>query len=368
MALNRSQADIAASSSAAAGGDGRDRFSAAELAIVLSQYDLGAIESIKEFPRGSRRAPKMHIRAQRGSYLLKRRAAGKDDPFKVALSHQMQLYLASKQFPLPLLIGTRDDNNSMLQYNGEIYELFEFIQGVSYESSLEITGEAGKTLALFHKLLRDFESEYRPHTGTYHRAKSVTTSLRIIPRTLAQGDPEGKKVPDEIIRLMQYLYSSYKEAAARAEDLGLDQWPTQIIHCDWHPGNMLFRGNWVVAVLDYDVARIHQRVIDIANGALQFSILGGAQDPTQWPDAIDMKRFIQFLHDYESVPDCMLSKAALKSLAWLMIEALIAEAAIPIANTGTFARIKGEGFLRMVERKVGWLHDHASQLAVVLDK
>ena len=49
---------------------------------------------------------------------MKRRARGKDDPFKVAFCHAIQLYLASKQFPLPHLIGTKKENNSMLQWRG----------------------------------------------------------------------------------------------------------------------------------------------------------------------------------------------------------------------------------------------------------
>src|SRR5688500_12371060 len=56
------------------GGGGRSRFDRDELAIVLSHYDLGVIEQVQEFPRGSRKAPKLLLKADRGTYLLKRRA------------------------------------------------------------------------------------------------------------------------------------------------------------------------------------------------------------------------------------------------------------------------------------------------------
>src|ERR1700756_5224359 len=94
----------------------RETFSAEELAIVISHYDIGVIDSIVEFPRGSRKAPKLLIVSEQGKFLLKRRARGKDDPFKVAFTHALQLHLANKQFPLPHLIGTRRENNSMLQW------------------------------------------------------------------------------------------------------------------------------------------------------------------------------------------------------------------------------------------------------------
>lgn len=346
---------------------GRDVFVAEELAIVLSHYDLGAIEAIQEFPRGSRRAPKLLLRAESGLYLLKRRARGKDDPFKVAFCHALQLFLASKQFPLPHLIGTRKDNNSMLQWKGNIYELFEYIKGTSYDNSLEATGDAGKTLALFHKLLVDYEPEYEPPVGSYHAARSVAAAFDAIPRTLSKVAEMTRDDLDQVHDVVRFLQTSYNEAAMRVNELGLSDWPMQIVHSDWHPGNMLFRGPRVVAVIDYDSARQQQRVADIANGALQFSILGGGDDPAQWPDFIDEARYKRFIKAYDDVPGCTISRAELRTIPWLMVEALIAESVIPIATTGSFARMEGMGFMRMVERKVRWLQAHAEELSQVLE-
>ena len=129
---------------------------------------------------------------------------------------------------------------------------------------------------------------------------------------------------------------------------------------------MLFRGPRVVAVIDYDAARVQQRVLDIANGALQFSILGGGEDTSTWPDYLDESRYKRFLRAYDAVPDAMISRAELKVIPPLMIEALIAESVIPIAATGQFARMKGLGFLQMVERKVRWMQENATRLADVL--
>src|SRR5947208_3521108 len=137
----------------------REKFTAEELVIVMSNFDIGLISAVKEYPRGSRRAPKLLITAEKGEFLLKRRARGKDDPFKVAFSHALQLYLASRQFPLPHLIGTHHENNSMLQHNNHVYELFEYVRGNSYDNSLEATHDAGKTLGLYHRLLQDFKTE-----------------------------------------------------------------------------------------------------------------------------------------------------------------------------------------------------------------
>ena len=347
-----------------AGGE-RDYFATDELAIVLSHYDLGTVQTIQEFPRGSRRAPKLLLRTDKGIYLLKRRARGKDDPFKVAFCHQLQLYLAAKQFPLPHLMGTKADNNSMLQWKGCIYEVFEYIQGSGYDNSLEATQDAGKILGLFHKLVRDYQPEYEPPQGSYHAAKSVQSALTQVPSTLAQMDPQNAQThAGRVEQVISFLANAYNEAAVRANEMGLPDWPMQIVHSDWHPGNMLFRKTRVVAVIDYDAARLSQRIIDAANGALQLSIIGGGDDAAQWPDYVDESRFKRFLRGYDSVN--VLSKSELRIVPWLMTEALIAESVIPIAATGSFARMEGYGFLLMIERKVRWLQQHAEKLANIL--
>jgi Ser/Thr protein kinase RdoA (MazF antagonist) len=333
----------------------REKFGAEELATVMSHYEIGIIDSIAEFPRGSRKAPKLLVISDRGKFLMKRRARGKDDPFKVAFCHALQMHLAAKQFPLPHLIGTKKDNNSMLQWRGAVYELFEYIPGQSYPQTLESTFDSGRVLGLYHKLLEHFTTEWTPPTGSYHMAPSVDTGLRAIPRIVHASMGAQNVEP-----MLTFLLEQYQQAAETVEFLGMDQWPKQIVHADWHPGNMLYRENHVVAVIDYDSARLLARVLDIANGALQFSIIGGDEDCNKWPDYIDESRFKRFLRGYDEV--MLLSQAEIRAIPWLMIEALIAEAVFPIAATGTFGRMEGLAFLQMVQRKIGWLSKQADRL------
>jgi homoserine kinase type II len=335
----------------------RETFSAEELAIVLSHFEIGVIDSIVEFPRGSRKAPKLLIVSEQGKFLLKRRARGKDDPFKVAFTHALQLFLAAKQFPLPHLIGTKRENNSMLQWRNGVYELFEYIPGQGYPQTLEATFDSGRVLALYHKLLEDFKSEWQPPSGSYHGASAVEQGLRSIASSANAGlNTES----NDVQQLLSYLLRAYKRSAEAVEQQGIDKWPRTIVHADWHPGNMLFRDNHVVAVIDYDSARLLPRVIDIANGALQFSIIGGDEDVAKWPDYPDESRFKRFLRGYDQV--MLLSQAEIRTIPPLMIEALIAEAVFPIAATGTIGRLEGLPFLNMVMRKVRWIEKNVNRL------
>ena len=49
----------------------REQFSAEELAIVMSHFEIGVIDSIVDYPRGSRKAPKLLIVSEQGKFLLK---------------------------------------------------------------------------------------------------------------------------------------------------------------------------------------------------------------------------------------------------------------------------------------------------------
>jgi len=119
-----------------------------------------------------------------------------------------------------------------------------------------------------------------------------------------------------------------------------------------------------VAVIDYDAARLQQRVIDVANGALQFSMLAGSEDPAQWPEYLDETRFKRFLRGYDEVDP--VSVAELQVIPWLMVEAMVAESVLPIAATGSFGKMEGYGFLQMIERKVRWVQANAEQLIQVV--
>ncbi len=340
----------------------REYFDPEELAIGLSHYDLGIIKSIREFPRGSSRAPKCIVECERGRYLFKRRQHGVENLDKVAFTHHIQLSLAAQNFPLPHLQPTRDDGNSMLIFNDHIYELQEFIAGTGYDQSLKATEQSGHALGLYHKLLEHFRSEYEPPTASYHNAKAIHHSILHCASAMKSKCDQASNTIDNTVTILDEYY---RKCVEKLNKIGLHHWPSQIVHGDWHPGNMLFRDQLVAAVIDYDTARLHQRVIDFANGALQFSIIGGGDNPLEWPANLDMPRFKAFLHGYDSVN--VITQDELKSIPLLMCEAIISEAVLPIASTGGFGRFNGCEFLQMIRKKVEWILKNYSALVNILN-
>jgi homoserine kinase type II len=339
----------------------REKFSSEELARCLSHYDLGAVHQIREFPRGSRRAPKVIVESDNGRFLLKRRAKGKNNLDKVAFTHQIQIMLAAQNYPLPHLLGTKEENNSLLILDENVYELFEFISGGGYDGSLEATHHSGRILGLYHKLLEDFDPEYDPPRGSYHNAKAIHQAIR---NTVGSIPMEVRPPSEVLTQTVGSVEQRYLDCAEAVNKLGLDDWPEQIVHGDWHPGNMLFKEHRVVAVIDYDAARLQQRVIDLANGALQFSIIGGDENPAAWPDYLDESRFKRFVRAYDDIN--VISTAELQAVPYLMCEAMIAEGVLPIAATGSFGRFQGFQFLQMISRKIDWILSHKDELVAIV--
>lgn len=344
--------------------DGRERFSPEELVCVLSYYDLGIIYGLEEFPRGSRKAPKVLLKTERGNYILKRRAKGKDDPFKVAFTHAIQLYLAARAFPVPALVGTRRDDNSLLQWNTNVYEIYQHVIGGRFNADVEETFAAGEVLGKFHRLIRQYEPEFPPMRGSYHDYPRIPTALTEIPARLSMTDESTHGREDEVLHLCRTIADYYTEAVNRVNELGFNLLEQQIVHSDWHPGNLMFRNGRVVAVIDYDTARLAPRVTDVANGTLQFSFMAGQGPPMDWPVRLDTRRVLSFLRGYESEQKPNLLEQELAMVPWLMIEAVIAEAVLPIAATGMIGPHRGFGFLQMVAHKIQWM---AEELPAMMD-
>jgi homoserine kinase type II len=339
----------------------RECFEMRELAVVISHYDMGVIDKIQIYPRGSRRSPKLRIKTDRGEFLLKRRGPGRDDPRRVAFAHDLQSYLACQGYPVPWIVPTRGGGKLMVQLNGHIYETFQYVEGTRFDQSVAATEQAGGALGRLHRLLADYKPQSPPPGGTYHAAGELDGRLASVPEAI--GQVERQADARRITAICEFLREAYHAAADQVQRAGYSGLAGAILHGDWHPGNLLYQGDAVAAVLDFDSARLGPRIADVANGVLQFSLeMATPEDPATWPDGLDGQRVTAFLRGYDQAAEVPLDRRERAVLAGLMIEALIVESVVPIAATGSFSRIPGSKFLEMVERKVRWMSSRASRL------
>jgi homoserine kinase type II len=335
------------------------RFTSDELAEVLSRYDIGKIRKVMRLVGGSKNAPKIVVTTTRGRFLLKRRLQGRDDAYRVTFAHAVQAHLAKRYFPVAPLLTTRDEVGTILQLRGNIYEIFKFVGGSRYTGSAEATIDTGRQLAKFHQYLTNFKFEWEPLKASFHDSTTVRGHLKTIASDIYQSNER------KLHRCGEELMSLYNRASVRVNELGFDSWPEQVVHGDWHPGNMLFDKDKLVAVLDFDSVKIAPPITDLANAMLQFSLVGYQPNPADWPDYLDQAKLVQVLDGYREV--IKLDTHHLDSLLDLMVETMIAESVLPIAATGFFGNLKGTDFLKMIVRKARWIHDNRKTLTEAIE-
>jgi Ser/Thr protein kinase RdoA (MazF antagonist) len=252
----------------------------------------------------------------------------KDEVYRVAFAHAVQSQLSKQGFPVAPLIATRDEFGTILQLSNNVYELFKFVGGTRYSGSAEATIDTGRQLAKFHQYLTDFKFEWEPVKASCHNSTMVRRHLKTIAADISHSSER------RILHCGEELMSLYNSASVQVNTLGFDSWPKQVVHGDWHPGNMLFDKDKLVAVFDFDSVKVAQPVTDLANAMLQFSLVGYHPNPTNWPDYLDQTKLVKILRGYREVIE--LDKDHIESLLDLMIETMIAEAVMPVAATGFF--------------------------------
>jgi Ser/Thr protein kinase RdoA (MazF antagonist) len=333
---------------------GGAHFKKEELQQVISHYELGEVYQTKSLMAGNSRAPKVVIIAENGKFLLKRRPKGKDNLYHAAFAHSVQKFLAKRNFPVTELVPTRRDNKTILQLDSHIYENFRFVSGGRYKGTRAQTIQAGENLGLLHKYLKDFAHDFDPLKGSFHDSSSVRKHLKtILSQKANQNNTRLRTNVNNLAKL-------YNDSSAKVNQLGFESWDMQIVHGDWHPGNMLFDGDKLVAVLDFDSVKFAPVATDIANGLLQFSIIAGRPKPADWPAYLDQAKIDWFLTGYfRKFP---IPKPCQSALVDLMIETMIAEAILPIVATGFFGHLSGSEFLCMINRKANWLNKNRDKL------
>lgn len=389
------------------------RITAGELTTVCAHYNLGTVRHVSRLKAGSRSAPKVVLVSDRGTFLLKRRAPGHaSDPRTVALTHEVILHLEGAGLPAPELVGTVSGNNSMLQLGGRVYEVYRFIQGRTYDRSIDDADAAGALLARLHRALADLRTGWTAPRGCYHDQPSVAPGLRGLADRLAPLTLSAHA--SDLRSLCESLASRYQRASRTATESGVGSHDVQLIHSDWHPGNVLFRDQpsaggtqppppsagvrgsrsaaavsndpalRIAAILDFDSVRIAPRLADLVNGAMQFALgrspatgtngraglITGHPEPSsstrEWRIGIDQALLGAFYRGYRREHGLPLTPEEARAAPELMIEALIVEAAAPIAATGRFGKLDPAPILAKVDLATGQIARAAGDLVSII--
>lgn len=304
-----------------------------EIRDVLACYELGAIHRVSDLRAGSELSPKTVIECERGKLLLKRRARGLDAPTLVAFAHEVVNGCLDAGLCVPPLVGTKQQNNSMTQIRDHVYELFVFIEGNPYARKTAQAFQSGALLCETHRVMdavrTSFDPSIEPMVINPARAADWTPSERFDQQSV-----------EHATRILQYGEDLVRANASEKA----------LVHGDWHPGNMIYQGDEIVAVCDFDSTRLGSRLRELAQGLLYFSLRSdGSVEP-------DRALLDAFWDGYRSSDPERIEPRTLASLlpAVLMDEGFASAAGAPGSSSASM--------LASVLARARWLDSHHDKL------
>lgn len=261
-----------------------------EIKRVLNFYDLGELRTTCRVEQGVVN-DNWIVETVRGRYFLKRRHPELKNAELIRAQHELIQHLRHSGFPAPAIIPTQR-GETLLILDGEFYEIQEFIEGKPYEQTNEAHFIAAATaLGFYHAYVQNFTSQALCNGDRLYCPIVLTSNLSIlsIELELCQGSPFADFV--------QALASHAMDLSSRLSSC--EQLPRLVIHGDYHAGNLIFKNDYIVGVVDYDKARHQPRVVELAEALIYFaSPRPGKMEHLAYSGFLEWDRFTSFLKHY----------------------------------------------------------------------
>lgn len=318
---------------------------------ALQNYDLGTVRSAHPASHGVVNETAF-AETSKGRYVV-RRNQRKIGRASIVLRHRLMAWLRARGFPAPRLITTRSGESS-IELDGRIFEVFNFIDGDEFnaERPAHISG-TGSILARYHSAVEDF-----PHSPAYQGPRYTTQSLPGLIERIMERDVMGDLV--EPLNWYDRRASDLRRALPEAVYESL---PYVLIHGDVHRDNLIFRGDVVAALIDFDQVTMDARLVDLADAMVDFAVGPAPHDWYPWgvyAGPLDATRVRNLLEGYnEALPLTDGERAALPVLIeviWLqgnLRRVLMTSDAEPDYHL----EVLGQG-----RRLSQWLHEHREVL------
>lgn len=200
----------------------------------------------------------------------------------IAHEHSIIDHLEECDFPSTRLDHT-PAGRSVVEVDGRLYASFDFEPGRNLTATIRssaargvLVERAGRTLALLHHDLRDFQPAGSHHLGadadSGDRERDLGWHLAALDRLRDEPLASESEVAAKDIRYLRQRADALRrdlvEAAGRVQDADL---PTLLIHGDYGTHNLLFRRDGTAVVHDFELTRYDWRLLDIVIASLRLT-------------------------------------------------------------------------------------------------
>jgi len=267
--------------------------SQAELVEALRHYSLGELRAAQRIERGFVNENWL-LTTGHGRFFLKRRHPDLRQTDIIRAQHHLMQRLWESGFPAPPLVPTIS-GETLLVLGGEFYEIQGYIAGEPYDHNrLAHVEEAALTLGRYHARVQGFAPHALRQLGQLYAPGMARAALARL--TSAWGLDRNR----ELGPILDQLQAHVADLAARFAKHG--PLPHLIIHGDYYAGNLLFKSDGIIGVVDYDKARWQPRVAELAEALIYFaSPRPGPLQHLVYAGWLDLRPLADFLQCYARV-------------------------------------------------------------------
>ena len=247
----------------------------AELRDILAHYDLGELSSCERNERGyvnTSYAIDVVKDGRPARYFLRKYKKGIREA-EIEFEHSViERLVQAGSPPVAHLHTTREGKTYLRRADGpgeggdSYYAIFDYLPDDDRYTwvgprcqPLEIHNSA-MVQAQFHRALYGF-------TPRGQRAEpKILDLLPQVGEYLASVPKRSKKTvfDDYLIKNLAFLQRDLRETLKVLAEREARALPQTIIHCDYHPGNLKFRGSEITGVFDFDWSKVDLRSFDVA--------------------------------------------------------------------------------------------------------
>ncbi len=246
-----------------------------ELEDVLAEYDLGSLAESEKNTRGfvntAFAITTLRSGVRRRYFVRKYRAGIREEELR--FEHSLIEHLsADGRCPVARLHKTLAGSTYLRRVHGQgetdeaFYAIFDLLPGedrytwVGPRCTDSELKSSASTLAQFHQAVAGFTP-----SGRMVEPKIIDL-LPMIGEfwSTCPARSKGNAFDALILRAQGLVMSSINSVRVRLSEPEASRMPQIVIHCDFHPGNLMFEGERVSGLFDFNWSKMDWRALDVA--------------------------------------------------------------------------------------------------------
>jgi len=252
--------------------------------IISKHYEIGELVSHKRLLLGYENTTyviETVINDRRNSYCLRKYKEGRKEA-EVQFEHSVINHLIKRDFELVArVVNTKDGKSYLKQFedrdnNGEdiFYAIFDLLPGedkYTWVSPACNDGElidAAAVLARFHNTVFGLNPE-----GKRYEPKIIDL-LPVIAENVEKRAKEdgGTEFDTYFLENLSLILKTINCVRSAISEKEYEEMVQQVIHCDYHPGNLKFQNSKIPGLFDFDWSKVDARCFDVALAIMYFCI------------------------------------------------------------------------------------------------